>query len=107
MDPGNEIYFSAASAWEIVVKFALGKLELPLPPTEYIPSRLARLGHQSLPILQSHALGIERLPLHHRDPFDRILIAQAQVEGLQLVTADKEITAYDVPIVWAGLAPPN
>lgn len=98
----NEIFLSAASAWEIVIKFRLGKLKLPQPPSEYIPDRLATLGHDSLPIRQEHVLRIEGLPPHHRDPFDRILIAQAQVESLSLMTADKVLTAYDVPILWAG-----
>lgn len=98
----NEIFFSAASSWEIVVKFALGKLKLPQPPSEYIPDRLATLGHQPLPIRQDHVLQIEGLPPHHRDPFDRILVAQAQVESIQFMTADKILTAYDVPILWAG-----
>jgi PIN domain nuclease of toxin-antitoxin system len=99
----NEVYFSAASAWEIVVKFGTGKLSLPAPPTEYIPSRLAELNHQSLPILQNHVLRIEQLPPHHRDPFDRVLVAQAQEEELQLMTADRVLRAYEVPIFWAGL----
>jgi PIN domain nuclease of toxin-antitoxin system len=101
-DPENEIFFSVASSWEIVVKFGLGKLDLPLPPSNYIPDRLAKLGHQTLSIRQSHVLQLEALPLHHRDPFDRILVAQAQVEGLSLATADKVLTAYDVPVFWAG-----
>ena len=105
-EPDNEILFSAASAWEIVVKFALGKLELPLPPSEYIPDRIATLGHQPLPIRQDHVIRIEALPLHHRDPFDRILVAQAQVESLPLLTADGALTAYDVTVLWAGLGKP-
>lgn len=105
-ETANEVYLSAASAWEIVIKFGIGKLELPLSPTEYIPSRLATLGHRSLPILQTHVLAIQGLPLHHKDPFDRALVAQAQCEELQLVTADPVLTAYDVPILWAGLDSP-
>lgn len=101
-NPENEVFFSAASAWEIVVKFSLGKLDLPLPPTKYVPDRLEILGHRELPIRQDHVLRIEALPLHHRDPFDRVLIAQAQVENLQLLTADRAITAYEVPVFWAG-----
>lgn len=101
-DPDNEVFFSTASAWEIVVKFALGKLDLPQPPSEYVPDRLEVLGYQELPIRQDHVLRIESLPSHHRDPFDRVLIAQAQVESLQFMTADRVLTAYDVPILWAG-----
>ena len=101
----NEIYFSAASAWEIVIKFSLGKLGLPQPPLQYIPTRLSALGNLSLPIEQRHVLQIEQIPSHHKDPFDRILVAQAQIEGLHLVTADKTITMYDVPIIWADIEP--
>ena len=102
-DRENEIFLSSASAWEIVVKSDLGKLKLPQSPSEYVPERLKILGHQSLPIRQDHVLRLEGLPQHHRDPFDRILIAQAQFEGFQLMTADRVLTAYDVPILWAGL----
>jgi PIN domain nuclease of toxin-antitoxin system len=101
-DPETDIYFSVASTWEIVVKFGLGKLDLPSSPSEYIPDRLETLGHQTLPIRQSHVLQLEALPLRHRDPFDRLLVAQAQGEKLQLVTADGVLTAYDVPAFWAG-----
>lgn len=101
-DLENEIFFSVASTWEIVVKFGLGKLELPSPPSSYIPDRLAKLGHQALSIHQGHVLQLEALPLHHRDPFDRLLVAQARVEELRLMTADKVLTAYDVPVFWAG-----
>ncbi len=101
-EPEHEIYLSAASAWEIVIKFGLGKLEIPLTPTKYIPQRLAALGHTSLPITQEHVLQIEGLPPHHKDPFDRVLVAQAQVDGLQLVTADEILKRYDVSMIWAG-----
>lgn len=101
-DPDNEIYMSVASAWEIVIKYRIGKLEIPLEPSEYIPDRLAALGHFSLPITQTHVLAIGHLPDHHQDPFDRVLIAQAQVERMTLVTADKLLELYEIPIVWAG-----
>lgn len=98
---GTDVYISAATAWEIVIKHALGKLSLPVPPAEYIPSRMAALGHFSLPIEQRHTLQVAGLPLHHKDPFDRILVAQAQVEDIQLVTADRLIAPYDVRVIWA------
>lgn len=98
----NEIFLSAVSSWEIVIKVGLGKLTLPLPPKEYIPSRLAKQGMSSLPVKQAHALQVGELPDHHRDPFDRLLIAQAQVEALSLLTADPQIKNYDVQILWAG-----
>ncbi|MGK3974148.1 type II toxin-antitoxin system VapC family toxin [Sorangium sp. So ce118] len=97
----NDVYVSAASAWEIVIKHALGKLSLPMPPADYIPSRMAALDHRSLPIEQRHALQVAGLPPHHRDPFDRILVAQAQVEDIDLVTADRLMGAYDVRVIWA------
>jgi PIN domain nuclease of toxin-antitoxin system len=101
-DPDNEVFLSVGSAWEMVIKAGLGKLSLPLPVTDYIPDRLKALGHQSLPILQQHVLQVAQLPTHHRDPFDRLLVAQARVEELQLMTADPAIRAYEVPILWAG-----
>ncbi len=104
-EPNHDVYLSAASAWEIVIKYDLGKLELPLKPNDYVPNRLAASGHSSLPITQDHVLEIASLPLHHRDPFDRVLVAQARVEGLKLVTADKVMKLYDVPLVWAGSTP--
>lgn len=98
---GTDVYISAATAWEVVIKHALGKLSLPIPPAEYIPSRMAALGHLSLPIEQRHTLQVAGLPLHHKDPFDRILVAQAQVEDIQLVTADRLMAPYDVRVIWA------
>jgi PIN domain nuclease of toxin-antitoxin system len=98
----NEVHVSAASAWEIVIKHALGKLSLPLPPAEYLPSRMAALGHLSLPVEQHHALRVAALPAHHKDPFDRILVAQAQAEDMRIVTADRLLAAYDVRVIWAG-----
>lgn len=94
--PTNELFFSAASTWEICIKYALGKLALPLPPKDYIPSRMQRSGTQPLPIAHAHALAVSQLPDHHRDPFDRILIAQAQVENLVVLTADRLFALYEV-----------
>lgn len=105
-DPRQAVFLSVASMWEMTIKAGLGKLSLPLPPSEYIPSRLATLGHQTLPILPPHVFALERMPLHHKDPFDRLLVAQAQVEGLQLVTADQALRPYDVPLLWAGPTSP-
>jgi PIN domain nuclease of toxin-antitoxin system len=98
----NVVYLSAVSAWEIAIKFGLGRLRLPVPPEEYVPSRMADLGMETLPIEQAHALRVASLPRHHRDPFDRLLVAQAQVERLTLVTADPEIRLYDVETVAAA-----
>ncbi len=94
-DPENELLLSAASSWEIAIKWALGKLPLPVPPEEYVPRCLERQGVTGLPVQHRHALHTAGLPRHHRDPFDRLLIAQAQLEKLTLVTADQQLAAYD------------
>jgi PIN domain nuclease of toxin-antitoxin system len=101
-DPDNQLFLSVASAWEMAIKYALGKLPLPAPPVEFIPSRLARDGVLGLPVNLSHALRVAALPHHHRDPFDRLLVAQAQVERLTLLTADPHFRMYDVEVVGAG-----
>jgi len=98
-DTDNELLLSAASSWEIAVKFALGKLPLPMPPDEYVPARMASSGTLGLPVEHAHALQVARLPPHHRDPFDRLLVAQAMVEGLPILTADPQLGAYDVEVL--------
>ena len=100
-DRDNDILVSVASSWEIAIKYALGKLPLPTPPEEYIPSRLQRCGFGTLHIEHAHALRVATLPLHHRDPFDRMLVAQAQVDGLPIITVDRRFAAYTVEVVWA------
>ncbi|MEE8587544.1 MAG: type II toxin-antitoxin system VapC family toxin [Acidobacteriota bacterium] len=97
----QELYLSAASTWEIAIKHAAGKLKLPQPPFRYIPSALAANNVKPLAIHQAHTWRAAALPLHHRDPFDRMLIAQAQAEGLQLMTADTRLEHYEVPILRA------
>jgi PIN domain nuclease of toxin-antitoxin system len=100
-DPENQLYLSAASSWEIAIKYALGKLPLPFPPVEYVLSRMETSGTSPLPIQHSHALHAGSLPLHHADPFDRLLIAQAQLESLRILTADSQFEAYEVDLLWA------
>lgn len=95
-DPRNDVAISAAVAWEIAIKHALGKLTLPLAPAVYVPARIATLGFRELPITHAHALAVCTLPNHHNDPFDRIMIAQAQVEGVSLVTVDENVLKYPV-----------
>lgn len=102
VDSAREIYFSAASAWEISIKASLGKLRLPGDPETYIPKRLAQQAIQPLPVFQHHALGVYSLPWHHQDPFDRLLIAQAQAEEMTILTADREFEKYDVAILWSA-----
>ena len=95
----SQRYLSAASVWEIVIKHAIGKLPLPEPPAIYVPERLRVSGVRELPITHAHALAVGVLPPHHRDPFDRVLVAQARIEGLMLVTADSTFTHYDVRLI--------
>ena len=95
-DESNDLLLSAASSWEISIKYSLGKLKLPEPPQTYVPDRMRRSGTGSLPVEHVHALGVAELPQLHRDPFDRLLIAQARALGLVLVTADPQIIRYDV-----------
>ena len=98
----EELYLSAASSWEISIKSALGRLPLPEPPALYVPKRLAAQGVRPLPITHTHALGVLELPLHHKDPFDRLLIAQAQAEGMTILTADRSFGRYAVEVLWCG-----
>jgi PIN domain nuclease of toxin-antitoxin system len=97
--PGNELYLSAASSWEIAIKYALGKLPLPEPPTTYVPSRMQSSGVIGLAIEHAHALHVDSLPALHRDPFDRLLIAQAQLEAMSILTADRALALYPVTIL--------
>jgi PIN domain nuclease of toxin-antitoxin system len=100
-DPGSALYLSAATVWEIAIKFAAGKLQLPEPPAAFVARRIEEDQVTALPILFAHALRAGELPPHHHDPFDRLLVAQAQIERLALLTADRELAQYDVPIHWA------
>lgn len=94
------VFLSAASGWEIAIKVALGRLQLPQAPGTYIARQLAMNAIESLPILMSHALHVYSLPAHHGDPFDRLLVAQSQLERLPIVTKDPLIRKYDVKVIW-------
>jgi PIN domain nuclease of toxin-antitoxin system len=96
--PESEPLLSAASAWEIAIKYALGRLPLPSPPGEYVPDRMRSSGVAALAVEHRHALQVATLPLRHRDPFDRLLVAQAQLEGIPILTADAQLEAYEVEI---------
>jgi len=98
----NTVIFSAVSALEIAIKTSLGKLRLPEPPQEFVETRLRVLAMTALPVYLNHALRVAELPQHHGDPFDRLLVAQCQVERLPLMTADAALSAYDVEVIWAG-----
>ncbi len=97
----HELFLSAASTWEIAIKYALGKLPLPAPPREYVPDRMLTSGVTGLAVEHRHSLLVADLPSHHRDPFDRLLVAQATVESMPLLTADPQLHLYDVETIEA------
>jgi PIN domain nuclease of toxin-antitoxin system len=97
-DPENFVFASAASAWEMSIKQALGRLDFPL---HRLADTLAKTGIVDLAVTLRHAVAVSRLPAHHRDPFDRLLIAQAQLEDLTLVSRDPLIRQYQVPVLWS------
>lgn len=99
--PDTKILLSAASTWEIAIKWAIGKLELPGNPEEVIGEMMSQTRVTPLPILHSHTLRVASLPSHHRDPFDRLLVAQAQLAGVPFMTADPQIASYDVEVIAA------
>lgn len=97
MEDGSvRLFYSAASVWEIAIKHAKGRLEVP----DGLLDTMGQRGFSELPILSDHAILAGSLPAHHRDPFDRMLVAQAQCEGLTLVTRDPRIAAYEVSTLW-------
>lgn len=96
----NKSYVSDASAWEAGIKDSLGKLKLPVAYEDLFPGRLKTLGFHIQPICHAHLHRLVRLPWHHRDPFDRLLIAQALVKGLTIVTVDDSFPAYKVALLW-------
>jgi PIN domain nuclease of toxin-antitoxin system len=99
-DPANEVFLSAASAWEMSIKHGLGRLPLPEDPARLVPRQRARHGILSLPIDEEATLTAHRLPSHHRDPFDRLLVSQALAGGMVILTPDRDIAAYPVRTAW-------
>jgi PIN domain nuclease of toxin-antitoxin system len=98
-DPANELYLSVASIWEVVIKYDLGKLPLPAPPADYLPQQREAHGLASLSIDEGAMSHLAGLPSLHRDPFDRLLVAQALQHGLTIATVDPEVAAYPVPLL--------
>jgi len=96
-DGANVVYVSAATAWEIVIKKTLGKLDAP----DNLDEVLRDCRFTPLPIRVAHALAVQSLPMHHRDPFDRMLVAQARTEGMTVVTRDPRVLEYTVPTIVA------
>jgi PIN domain nuclease of toxin-antitoxin system len=100
VNPNNQIFFSVASAWEIIIKVGTGKLTIPEAPNNYINSRVTDNRFEILPIELNHVFQVTNLPDLHRDPFDRIIIAQSQVTGMPILTIDRLVVQYAVDIIW-------
>jgi PIN domain nuclease of toxin-antitoxin system len=99
-DGSNEIFLSAVSAWEIAIKVAKRRLTIPDEPVRFVPSRMQLHGFQPLAIQIHHATRVYELPMYHSDPFDRLLIAQSQIENMPLISMDTTIREYDLEVVW-------
>lgn len=95
------LLLSAVSPWEVAIKWRTGKLGLSLHPRDWMSRLVRELGTESLPITAPHVLGVADLPDHHRDPFDRLLVAQSRTEGVPIVTTDPIFTGYDVEVIAA------
>lgn len=104
-DPRTDLLLSAASSWEIAFKHGLGRLSLPVPPERYVPERMRAVGAEALPIEHSHALAVAALPPLHRDPFDRLLVAQAGLLDLAILTADPGVAQYPARTLLVGPSP--
>jgi PIN domain nuclease of toxin-antitoxin system len=99
-DGRHRLLWSVASSWELAIKVRTGKLRLALPLSEFLDDGLGRQGVELLLVEQRHAIRVASLPLHHRDPFDRMLVAQAQIENVPILSADPKLRAYDVEVIW-------
>jgi len=101
-DGSLNVYLSVVSVWEIAIKTRLGKYKLPESPERYVPKRLSQQGVLPLSVTLEHSLKVASLPLHHHDPFDHLLMAQAMVEGMVILTSDREFAKYPVEVLWCG-----
>jgi len=99
-DDRNEIVWSVVGTWELALKISRGKLKLPIPLPQFLDSSVNQAGIQHLAIESRHAIAQLELPGHHWDPFDRMLIAQARVEGLAILSTDRDFAKYEVETVW-------
>jgi PIN domain nuclease of toxin-antitoxin system len=100
LDRSNELVLSAASVWEMSIKVGLERLRLNAPLTELLAAQARENDLRLLDVRAEHALGVQTLPPHHRDPFDRLLISQCVIEGLELVSADRTLDAYEIRRIW-------
>jgi len=96
----NEIFVSAVSGWEIAIKSGLGHLDLPSRPEIFISDQIQKNAFSVLPIQMSHAVGTVRLPAKHKDPFDRLLVVQAKMEGMAVISGDRALSMYDLEVIW-------
>jgi len=99
-DPENDVFLSAASAWEIAIKYATGRLQLPEPPERFVPAMRTERGFTALAVDEESALHASRLPSLHRDPFDRLLVSQAIVHGMIILTPDPIVASYPARTLW-------
>lgn len=99
-NPDNEVWLSVASCWEMAIKVSLGKLRLTQPLDRFIPEQLAANGFELLDVRAKHAIRTATLPFHHRDPFDRLLVAQALEERLAVVSDDSILRKYGIDVMW-------
>ena len=96
----GEFLLSAASTWETSIKYSLGRLQLSIPPEQFILEATVKMKLAHLPITSQHTLQTINLPFHHKDPFDRLLIAQAQIENIPILTPDEVFKKYQIDVVW-------
>ncbi len=99
-DPSNDLFVSIASLWEATVKITIGKMRVPGDSIDYLLPRATQTGVTTLPILSMHLQQLQKLPMLHRDPFDRILIAQSMVEKMVVVSVDSQLRQYPCKILW-------
>lgn len=104
--PDNQIFFSAASAWEMAIKISLGKLKIAEPVAQFLPRELRQNGFIWLPVDLAHTVVVATLPFEHRDPFDRLLTAQCLTEGMPIISGDPAFDAYTIKRVWQSSAAP-
>ena len=96
---GAELYISAASVWEMAIKASLGRLTLPAPVDSYMTEKIAE-GYRMTAVTGAQAAAVQQMPFHHRDPFDRLLVAQARAEGYPIVTRDRVFRKYGIDVIW-------
>lgn len=101
-EPEDELYLSPVTTWELSIKMRIGRLEFPGTPASSVPAFMAQQGVRPLLLTHAHAAKVYDLPPRHKDPFDRMLIAQALVEKMTILTADRAFRKYEVPVLWAG-----